>query len=90
MNGIFALQKHFELLHRQLWIEWDDQEKADLNPEKWPSKKRSSSTPSNISNFFVSAIPYNKDDLNQKQFEENLALFIAKELVPLSFVRLRF
>jgi len=34
MNGIFALQKHFELLHRQLWIEWDDQEKVDLNAEK--------------------------------------------------------
>ncbi len=36
-----------------------------------------------------SIVPYNKDDPLQKKFEENLenlVLFIAKELVPLSFV----
>jgi hypothetical protein len=31
-------------------------------------------------------MPYSKNDPQQKQFEEDLALFIAKELVPLSFV----
>ncbi len=31
---------------------------------------------------------HNKDDPNQKLFEEDLALFIAKELVPLSLLRL--
>jgi len=29
---------------------------------------------------------HNKDDRNQNLFEEDLALFIAKEFVPLSFV----
>jgi hypothetical protein len=31
-------------------------------------------------------VPYNKDDFNQKQSQEDLPLFTAKELVPLSFV----
>jgi hypothetical protein len=35
-------------------------------------------------------LPYSKDNLNQKQFEEDLALFIAKELVPLSIVEVSF
>jgi hypothetical protein len=35
-------------------------------------------------------MPYSKNDLQQKQFEEDLALFIAKELVPLSFVEVPF
>jgi hypothetical protein len=35
-------------------------------------------------------MPYSKNDLQQKQFEEDLALFIAKELVPLSFVEAPF
>jgi hypothetical protein len=33
---------------------------------------------------------YSKNDLQQKQFEEELALFIAKELAPLSFVEAPF
>ncbi len=35
-------------------------------------------------------VPYNKDDFNQKQFQEDLALFTAEELVPLSFVEVPF
>ncbi len=35
-------------------------------------------------------MPYSKNDLQQKQFEEDLTLFIAKELVPLSFVEAPF
>jgi len=89
-NGIFTFQNHLELLHRQLWNEWVDQEKDGLNAEKQLSKKRFNSTSSNISNFFANVIPYSKDNPNQKQFEEDLALFIAKELVPLSFVEALF
>jgi len=40
--------------------------------------------------FFGNVMPYSKNDLQQKQFEEDLALFIAKELVPLSFVEAPF
>jgi hypothetical protein len=35
-------------------------------------------------------MPYSKNDPQQKQFEKDLALFIAKELVPLSFVETPF
>jgi hypothetical protein len=35
-------------------------------------------------------MPSSKNDPQQKQFEEDLALFIAKELVPLSFVETPF
>jgi hypothetical protein len=74
-----------------LWNEWVDQEKDGYNAKKQPSKKRFSSTPSNISNFFVSVTPYSKDNPNQKQFGEDfVALFITKELVPLSFVEVSF
>jgi hypothetical protein len=35
-------------------------------------------------------MPYSNNDIQQKQFEEDLALLIAKELVPLSFVETPF
>jgi hypothetical protein len=35
-------------------------------------------------------MPCSNNDPQQKQFEEDLALFIAKELVPLSFVEVPF
>jgi len=31
MNGIFALEKHLDLLHQQLWNEWVDKEKDGFN-----------------------------------------------------------
>jgi hypothetical protein len=32
-------------------------------------------------------VPHNKDNLHKKQIEENIVLFIVKEVVPLSFVK---
>jgi hypothetical protein len=55
-----------------------------------PSKKRPNPTLTTISSFFGSVMPYSNNDPQQKQFEEDLALFIAKELVPLSFVDIPF
>jgi len=89
-NGIFALWKHLELLHQQLWSEWVDWENVGFNVEKRISKKRFDPTPLNISNVFASTTPYSKDNCYQKQFEKDLALFVAKELVPLSFVEVSF
>ncbi len=45
---------------------------------------------SNTSIFYGNFIPYNKNDLHQIQFEEDLRFFIAKELFPLSFVEIDF
>jgi hypothetical protein len=64
-----------------LWNEWVDKDKDVFNVEKQPSKMRFGPTPSNILNFFISVTPYSKDNPNQNQFEEDLALFIAKELL---------
>lgn len=54
------------------------------------SKKRSGPTPSTISNLFGHFTPYSKDDPIQKEFEDELTLFIAKELMSLSFVEAPF
>jgi hypothetical protein len=61
-----------------------------LEGEKNRARKRSNPTPNIISTFFASFIPYNKNGCHQKQFEEDLVLFIAKELVSLSFVKASF
>jgi len=88
-NGIFAFWKHLESTHWMMWTRWIEQKKDGHEVEKWPSKKRSSFTPS--TNCFSSIdTPYTKDNLHQKQFEKKLRLFITKELVPLSFFRAPF
>jgi hypothetical protein len=53
-------------------------------------KKSPTPTPTTISSFFGSVMLYSHNDFQQKQFEEDLALFIAKELVPLSFTETPF
>jgi hypothetical protein len=54
------------------------------------TKERFNSTPSNIASFFGGTMPYSKNDPHQIQFEEDLVLFIAKELVLLFFVEAPF
>ncbi len=61
-----------------------------LEGEKNRARRRSNPTPNIISTFFGHFIPYNKNGHHKKQFEEDLVLFIAKEVVPLSFVRALF
>ncbi len=61
-----------------------------LEGKKNWARKRSKPTPITIYTFFGSYIPYNKIGCHKKQFEEDLVLFIAKEVVPLSFVKAPF
>jgi hypothetical protein len=51
-NGIFALNKHFQNMHSQMWTQWIEQEKDGPQGERKFTKKQSSPTPSTIS-FFV-------------------------------------
>jgi hypothetical protein len=88
-NGISSLQKHLDLNHHKVWIEWGEHEKIALKDQRL-AKKRFGPSPSNIVSFFGNVAPYFKDDPHQKQFEKDLLLFIAKELVPLSFVKSPF
>jgi hypothetical protein len=86
MNGIFSLSKHLEFIFHKLWGEWIVWEKEGPKCEQQPSKKWSNCTPSTISIFLGHVTPYSKDDPIQKEFEEDLTLFIAKKLVASSFV----
>jgi len=58
--------------------------------DKRLAKQKCVPTPSNIASFFGCTIPYSKNDPHQIQFEKNLVLFIAKKLIPLSFVESPF
>lgn len=78
------------MTHKKIRIQWIEREKFIRFENKKSTKKKSSPTPSNISSFFGYIVPYGKNDPHQIQFEEYLVLFIAKELVPLSFVALPF
>jgi hypothetical protein len=86
MNGIFSLSKHLESIFHKLWGEWIVWEKEGPKCEQQPSKKWSNPTPSTISIFLGHVTPYSKDDPIQKEFEEDLTLFIAKKLVASSFL----
>jgi len=55
-----------------------------------PLKKKSNPTPLTIFSFFSNVMLYSNNDPQQNQFEKDLALFIAKELVPLSFIESPF
>jgi hypothetical protein len=58
-NKIFALQKHIEGLHRQVWNEWIAQEKNEPKGENQPTKMRSSPTLSTFFLFFLgNEVPY--------------------------------
>jgi hypothetical protein len=89
-NGIFALRKHLEGQHRQVWVNWNQQAKrCQPKLERRITKKRFGPTLGLFFFFFLGVyVLYNKDDFHQKQFEEDLALFITKEL--LSFVEAPF
>jgi hypothetical protein len=62
------------------WIEWIEQEMFTKFKDRKSTKKKSSPTPSNIASFFGCIVPYGTNT-HQIQFESNLMLFIAKELV---------
>jgi hypothetical protein len=47
-------------------------------------------TPNNIFASFGNFVPFNKNDLCQIQFKEDLRLLIAKKILPLSFVETPF
>jgi hypothetical protein len=89
-NRILTFQKHLEVTHKKNRIEWIEQKMFTRFKNRKSTRKKSSPTPSNIASFFGCIFPYGKNDPHQIQFEEYLVLFIAKELVPLSFVELPF
>jgi hypothetical protein len=84
--GYFYIMKAFwdHALASVNWMDW--MRKDGPNGKKWPTTKRFGFTPSSFGNV----TSYTKDDIQQKQIEEDLALFIAKKSVSLSYVQAPF
>jgi hypothetical protein len=56
------------------------------NHERKPRKKRPCVNGTIIFNFFAAKISYKKDDVQQKQFLEDLTLLIFKNHLPMHLV----
>jgi hypothetical protein len=77
-----------------MWNEWIEQKIDGLEGEKdllLPYKELYLAPPFQPFLFFLSSeMPYPKVDSHQREFEEDLTLFIVKEQMPLSFVEALF
>jgi hypothetical protein len=62
------------------------QKSKDGGDQRQATKKWKTIFPSQITNFFNNQRPYNKFDLAQQAFLEDLVLYIAKGYQPVSFV----
>jgi hypothetical protein len=54
--------------------------------KRQPIKKRQNVSSSKISEFFFTKLPYKKDEMQQKQFLEDLALLIVKNHLLVHFL----
>jgi hypothetical protein len=55
--------------------------------ERQPTKKRPIMTTNAISNFFGAIDLYKKDNVHQKDFEENLGLLVIKNHLLIQFIK---
>jgi hypothetical protein len=87
-NSIIALKRHDNLDHYNLFFNFGKEINCPLKEyEKQLSKKRPNLSSNSISSFFVTKEPFKKDDVQQKQFLEDLGLLIVKNHLPLQFVK---
>jgi hypothetical protein len=56
-----------------------------IEVERQPSKKRQNVSSFEIFEFFFIKFPYKKDEMQRKQFLEDLALLIIKSRLPIHF-----
>jgi hypothetical protein len=70
---------HFNIL-KQFEIEVNFLLRED---ERQPSKKKPNIFSNSIFSFFVGKEPFKKDDVQQKQFLEDLGILIVKNHLPL-------
>jgi hypothetical protein len=63
-NEIFILKKHLDNNYKQLWNEWNEQEKDGHEVNRQATKKRFGPTLLiNFCKFFDNCVPYNKNNL---------------------------
>jgi hypothetical protein len=82
------MKKHISFEHPVVWCRWIN---VNLTlATKYQCKKKSNKRTivgyGAIINHFGSTTPYKKNDVGQKQFMENLLLFVAKMYMPISIV----
>ncbi len=66
MRKKLVFGKHLKKIHYKVWAKYNEQEKDVVHLKWWATKQRFSPTPSNITSFFGSIIPYGKDDPHPK------------------------
>lgn len=79
-NDIFSFWRHLEGNDQQLWKNWIDWKKKNLEIKKRPTKKRFGPTLGNISTFFNSNVAWNKNDPQQMFLKMILCCWLLKRL----------
>jgi hypothetical protein len=86
-NGITTLKRHMNVDHGLIVKKIKEKMNNMKSPlERQPLKKRPIMTTSAISNFFGAIDLYKKDNVHQKDFEENLSLLISKNHLLIQFI----
>jgi hypothetical protein len=86
-NGIITLRKQVNLDHPNIFLKIEEKINCPLREdEKQPSKKISNVYSNYIPSFFATKEPFKKNDVQQKQFLEDLTFLIVKNHISLQFV----
>jgi hypothetical protein len=74
-SGIFALRKHINSYHCNIFKFFEKEVNCPLKEdERQPFEKRPNISSNSISSFFATKEPFKKNEVQQKQFLENLGL----------------
>jgi hypothetical protein len=86
--GITVLKKHVDANHFIIANKFEEEINNEIigSVEKQPTNKRPNVLASAISSFFSIKEPFKKDDVQQKDFLQDLGLLIVKRNLPLQFV----
>ncbi len=87
INGITTLKRHGNLDHCSFFFKFEEVNCPLKEYKKQLSKKKPNISSNSISSAFVTKEPFKKDDVQQKQFLEDLGLLIVKNHLPLQFVK---
>ncbi len=83
-NGITPLRNYVNLNHFNILKQFEIEVNFLLREdERQPSKKKPNIFSNSIFSFFVGKEPFKKDDVQQKQFLEDLGILIVKNHLPL-------
>ncbi len=87
-NGIIVLKEHVDANHVVLANRFEEEMNSPLGKilEKQPTKKRPNVSNFEISKFFGVKDLLKRDDVQQKQFLQDLTVLVVKSHLPIQFV----